>query len=68
MIKVTSVVKCYTHPDDPGNDDYIDMVVENLDRDTSQCWAKITLAGTTYQVDVRDLQDACRNVTNGGAR
>jgi hypothetical protein len=68
MIKVTSVVKCYTRPDDPDNCEHVDMVVESLDRDTSHYWMKLTLDGKTYQVDTRDLMDACRNVQNGGAR
>jgi hypothetical protein len=68
MIKVTNVVKCYTHPDDPGNDDYVDMVVENIERDTSHQWAKITVEGRSYQIDTRDLMDACRNVQNAGTR
>jgi hypothetical protein len=68
MIKVMSVVKCFTHPDDPGNDDHVDMVVESLDRDTSHYWMKLTIDGKTYLVDTRDLIDACRNVQNGGAK
>lgn len=68
MIKVTNIVKFFTHPDDPGNDDSIDVVIENLARDSSMCWARVTVGGAEYQVDVRDLMDACRNIQNGGTR
>lgn len=68
MIKITNVIKCYQKPVNPLKPEAIEMVIENLDGDISQTQMLLTIHGNTYQVDVRDLQDACRNVTNGGAR
>jgi len=65
MIQVTSTVPCETVV---NGDDEEKISMTIWSHPDSREYLRITVEGRTYTVNIKDLQDACQNVSNGGAR